>query len=46
MFLEERGGERFSIVFEVSERFAVSVLGVGLESECELSAEVGALCVF
>jgi hypothetical protein len=46
MFLEERGGERFSIVFEVSERFAVSVLGVGLESECELSAEVGALRVF
>ena len=46
MFLEERGGERLSIVFEVSECFAVSVLGVCLEPECELSAEVGALRVF
>lgn len=46
MFLEEGGGEGFSIVFEVSECLAVSVLGVCLEAECELSAEVGALRVF
>jgi hypothetical protein len=43
VLLEEGGGERFSVVLEVPEGLAVPVLGVGLQAEGELAAEVGAL---